>query len=256
MCAPFGIALDSSNVYFTTANCGSPAGAPLSSTIAGVYKVALNSGPTITLASDGYLTWGVIVDSDNVYWQGGASGANYIKKVLINNGTVTTIATNPDIGPYGIAVDETAVYWLSTGYTGTYAVPGAVWKQLKSESTATTIAVEQGLSVRYMMIESSDVYFASSEYTGTGYNGSIRKVSKNGGQVTILASNIDNPSGIALDSTNIYWTASYGGVIQTTLKSGGAVTTLASGRTMPGSVAVDSTSVYWIEGNSIKKIAK
>ena len=99
----------------------------------------------------------------------------------------------------------------------------------------------------------------------------IRKVSKNGGAVTVLASGIGAVNEIAVDATNVYWTEynelNGNGAIKSVPKNGGTITTLASG-TPAGSVydvfspvglTLDLTYVYWGEtvgGGAIRRVPK
>jgi uncharacterized delta-60 repeat protein len=76
-------------------------------------------------------------------------------------------------------------------------------------------------------------------------NGTVNKVPRGGGPVTVLASGQHYPTSVAVDSTHVYWTT-YGGEINAVPLGGGTVTTLASGQHSPVSVAVDGTHVYWI----------
>lgn len=77
-------------------------------------------------------------------------------------------------------------------------------------------------------------------------------MSVTGGEVTTIAtSTVQTPYRLAVDATNIYWTASGDatgdGVIMKVSQQGGSPTTLASGLTNPSGIAVDATAVYWTE---------
>jgi hypothetical protein len=69
-------------------------------------------------------------------------------------------------------------------------------------------------------------------------------------------------SGIALDATSVYFTSTSDGTVNRVSKQGGAVTVLASGEDGAGPIAVDATDVYYAtrgsDGakNSVKRVAK
>jgi hypothetical protein len=80
------------------------------------------------------------------------------------------------------------------------------------------------------------------------------KVPVGGGTPVTLVSGQNQPLGIAIDATNIYWT-NYGGTVMKVPLGGGMPTTLASGQ-QPTYIAVDATSVYWTNegGGTVMKL--
>lgn len=74
----------------------------------------------------------------------------------------------------------------------------------------------------------------------------VKKVGRDGGTPTTLASNIANLADIAVDATSVYFTTSYmGGTVMKVGLDGGTPTTLVTGS--PAGIAVDATSLYWAD---------
>ncbi len=110
-------------------------------------------------------------------------------------------------------------------------------------------------------------YTITPSKTGYTFNPSNKAVTISGANITgqnfvgsaapiTLASGLNNPQDIAVDSTSIYWTeAGASGAVKKVPINGGTVTTLASGLNYPTGIAVDSTSVYWAEqSGTVKKV--
>ena len=76
-------------------------------------------------------------------------------------------------------------------------------------------------------------------------NEAIRQMSITGGTITTLVSDI-SPYQIAKDGTNIYWTDYFGGTIYEVDLDSGAVVTLADGQEKPSYLTVDANGIYWI----------
>lgn len=73
---------------------------------------------------------------------------------------------------------------------------------------------------------------------------------------TALATGLNLPQAMAVDSANVYWTEKGSGTVKKVSLSGGAITTLATSTNGPYSIATDSTNVYWADNSAIKKIGK
>jgi hypothetical protein len=217
---PSGIAVDSTNVYWTNSHSGT------------VNKVLISgrTAPVIVASGQG-APYGIAIDSTSVYWGNSSNGT--VNKLLISEGTVTTLASGY---PGSIVVDSTSVYWIENETIKKVGINGG---------TVTTLA--SGLLYpASIAVDATSVYW-------TELIGTIKTVGKDGGTVTTLALG-DEPSGIVVDATSVYWTEYGGCAVKKIGTSGGVVTTLASGLNYPSAIVVDATSVYWAERDTIKKV--
>jgi hypothetical protein len=272
--SPVSLAVDSANVYWSETGA--------------IKKASINGSAVTTLASGLNSPFDIAVDGSQVYW------AEYygisIKKVGLNGGAVTTLASTlanvsalaltgssvvwPDVGirmvgknggatteivspllsqgEYKVAVDADNVYWTE------YGIGGKVRKSAFGSGTVTTLVSQEDYAGP-IAVDSTDVYWLG--------GGALKKIGKNGGTVTILAT---GPGyNLALDATNIYWVAYIDGFpssaeVRKIAKNGGPVTTLARIANISNyyGVAVDGTNVYWTEstmatnGGMIKTLPK
>ena len=205
----YGIATDSTNIYWTHLEGGGP-----------IKKMPLAGGAPTTLAplATEYSPSAIAVDATSVYWLNTTS-AGYgllppyhtaIMKTSLGGGTPVILASdtepNPRGGSYGIAVDATSVYWINTSNT----VGGGFSTLMKvpiGGGTPTTLASGSfsPSAIGQIAVDATSVYWVnSSDYRSA--NGSVMAVAREGGTPTTLAARQTTAGGLAIDATSVYWT--------------------------------------------------
>jgi hypothetical protein len=169
-----------------------------------------------------------------------------------SGGTITTLASNQDF-PSGIAVHGGWVYWTNYDTAGTGGTKsGAVMRVSTTGGTPQVIA--QGQSFPWAVVADD-----TSAYWTCNGSGVLRKAPVGGGTATVIAQNCEfpnntgpgtceNPAGIALDSTSVYFVDQLDGVFKVPLAGGTPV--YLSSAAFPVGVAVDGTNVYWTNASS------
>lgn len=158
-----------------------------------------------------------------------------------------------DNGIVAVAADASTVYFAveEAGSAPTYNI-------MKVNTTggapALITTIPSGLgSVENLAVDGTAIYMTVGGAADSG--GAVMKAPLSGGTATTLASGpITGGAGLAIDDTNVYWTA-FAGVMKVA-KAGGTTTIIGPGEGSQG-VAVDATSVYWTDGDgNVRKAAK
>lgn len=189
-----------------------------------VKKVATAGGSVTVLASPVMVGNGASLAIDATT----ATFADYgtIWQVPLSGGpTVTVVSGRPQITR--VRTSGAAVYWREEGAIRGIDGPGG---------TVATIATGPSIFGGDLAVDSSGVYWT--DYWG----GLVQRAPPGGGEITTLASGLDHPNALLLDSGVLYFAE--GTAIRKVPAAGGAVTTVVSGIS-PGVIAKDSTSIYW-----------
>lgn len=186
----------------------------------------------------------------------GACGRSCLGGTCTNGRCPRQTLTTVGMLPYGIALDETHVYY--TDRDG-----GVLRKMPKAGGPPVELATNQE-SITFVAVDPGTTGFVY--FTRNGANGGVSKVPKApGGSVVTLAS---IPWGweIAIDETNVYFTTggpenppvALTGSLQRVPKTGGAATKLATMTTQPGSIALDADSIFFAdkEGRTVSRLSK
>jgi hypothetical protein len=144
----------------------------------------------------------------------------------------------PPFKPMAIAVGPTSVYWTTEGDSAYF---DAVM-QTPIVGGASTILVTYGnLTAGQLALDSDYVYWSDSSQQG------VLKVPIDGGSPTIIESGKDgganNPIGIAVDSTSVYWSNNASAIMKAPL-GGGTPTQIATGF---APLVVNTTNIYFTD---------
>jgi hypothetical protein len=220
-----------------------------------IGSAACSEPALVTLASDQAGPSALAIDAVSVYWTNTFDGT--AAKVPLGGGTPMTLGP---AGPMpqvvsagGIVVLDTQAYW-SIGNL-------KLVELVIADNTLTTLVEDAGAR-SFLTGDATHVYWTDPVMgkvmsARRGTTGMPRTLTPQPGQASL-----DNPQGIAVDATHIYWANQGDDTLMRMpfTKNGddiqaGAVETLIEEEHAPFAIAVDVTSVYWtsLDGD-VKKI--
>jgi hypothetical protein len=252
---PQGIALDPDNIYWTQ---GTNTGKVPNTGTGSVMTAARPGGGAATAAASG-LTGPIIIAYANSYigWSAysgtmdtpGMSSVSLLSVPAMGTPTVPGMAQN---NAYGVALDSTNIYWVSSDLTG----DALVQSSLQSGGGANILGTTTGgtFTPLGMAVSTNYIYFVA---TTLGGGGGLFQMAITGGTPSEVWTGDSTafPVGVAIDTsmTNVYWTDMGVGAVYAMPVGGGTVTTMATGIGGPLQVAADSTNVYFnaYDGNIV-----
>lgn len=157
---------------------------------------------------------------------------------------LTTLASGQN-GGFGPVRGADALYWLNGG-------DGTVVRLALGGGAPVVLASGQ-VHPTHLAVDATHVYWTTGGDLGDG-GGTVMKVPIAGGAPITLA-NATLPWAVAVDASNVYFSAVTPDAIQKTPLAGGAPVVLATSNGSPHAIAVDSSGVYWTQPGSVRRVA-
>jgi hypothetical protein len=286
--SPQGLAIDATQIYWTNTGAnGDVESCPLSScTNGGAVLVSGLSSPNAVLSAGGHAWWTnfgastlqrcavsgcngtattmatmsplstgfgrLAADATTLFFTDAGNGKVHACPLSGCGAGPTTLATG-QANAWGIAVDDTNVYWVIDELLGSVrSCPKAGCGV--ANTTMVTLASNQG-GPRTLTVDATHVYWV----TQTG--SAVMRCAKSGcnAEPEIVASNVLNPHGVAVDDQFVYFTERTTGSVKKVVKTGGTPTLVAGAQGNPFNVVVDDRAVYWtnwVTNGWVAKVAK
>jgi uncharacterized protein YegL len=229
--SPYGLALDTSYVYWTNNNF------PTVGT-GSIVKVPVGGGSPTPVAEGLGGPTAITQDGLYLYWLDRSTDT--VNKISKTGGTITILSSGQN-GLQDISVSGSYVYFIA----------GPDIRRV-STSGGTTGDLANSANLPWSLAaDSTNLFFAN--YNG----GTVSKIPIGGGAITNIVSGQNTPYGITVDATQVFWSTSTGGTISTSTKTGSSLLNIVTGQTSPTNIAVDATDVYWITGSgNVMKVGK
>ncbi len=244
-----GLTLDESNVFWVDANDGS------------LHRVArdTNSPDQVIVPGPGMMgesgEGGIVIDGGQVFWSFERGG---LIRVANKNGNGATDLATMQPSPRQLAVLDGVLYFTVGAEPELRSVPisgGAV--------SVHTSEAELGPVSRSWGITRADgnIFFRASDW-GAGLDGRLLRWSPSDMSMSLIAAS-PGAADLTSDATHLYFTSDEDNTVSKIPIAGGDVTVLATAQDNPTGIAVDDTAVYWTNralgvpgGGTIMKVAK
>ncbi len=233
--APFALTSAGETLYWLNTKSGSGA----------VVSMPRGGGAPTTLAAVDSVSDGLVLSKASLFFVDGRNAEATISSIPVTGGPKQAIASVTSA--FSLAYDGTDFFFLIDAVMKISPAGGAATRVSDPCFYPTTVRVD-----------GSQVYWACQDGTlraASKMGGTSRKLfSRDVGG--------GNIGGFVLDGSNIYFTSTSDGTVARVSKQGGPVTVLASGEFAPGPIAVDEAFVYYgVRGrgtakSSVKRVAK
>jgi hypothetical protein len=144
--------------------------------------------------------------------------------------------------PTAVAIDDTSIYWITTGTDADNDQDAAVMKANLDGTDVVTLVSPVDLPTA-LAVDAGHIYWATN---GTNQPAYLMKAGLDGSDVTAILTLTESATEMAIDATSLYWTNVFAGTVNKVGLDGTGMTVLASGQEGADWLAVDATSVYWI----------
>ena len=225
--APTRIEVTGANVYWLNRGAG------FSGSPDAVRRMPKSGGAPTSLDS-GQVT-GIVADEGGVFWANTDRGE--VMSAAPDGTGATTIAGYADfVGDMAIA--ESNLYFTIVGSFG--AMPSVQTVAKTGGTPAPLFSNENPLA--FIEAAGSAVFFTDLGNAGLGR---VLELDTSMGGATPLATDLERPWAIALDSSDLFIVTGDDGAIHRVPRGGGTSTKIAQGQDSPYGVAVDDDFVYW-----------
>jgi len=200
--APDGVVLDATNVYFTTAVAAAPTGdagdagaGPVTGTVSVVGKDGKNKRDVIAGQS---APSGLAVDDAHVFFSTRVAAGGIVRCPLTGPCSNPLTLAPPQGLPAQIVLDGTTAFWANNGGSlGRVDKTGDGYREIVAGGAPTRLAID-----------------ATTVYWTDGPGKSVKRATKDGQRVAVIAVDQDDPLAIAIDGTAVYWTNRGGQVMR------------------------------------------
>ena len=156
--------------------------------------------------------------------------------------TSSLVLAEGEFHPYGMAVDDTRVYFIDHTNADYAAPDDSIRSVPKGGGAVMTLASEQTYPSA-IACDGSYVYWTNY------WNGTVRRVLSSGGTVETMAVGQDHPTDLSVDPTHVTWSvlgqsAGMGQVVRATT-AGGPPAVFVDGQTSPWHITSNTDRVYW-----------
>lgn len=144
--------------------------------------------------------WGLATSGSDLVWTIAEEGALHRGD---KGGASSTVLASSLATPWGLALDETGIYWAENG--DTTSNDGKIQVLASGADSPTPIASNLAHPFR-VALDADYVYWTNQGSDPDYHDGSVMRASKKGSHASdVVADQLDRPSDVAVDGDNIYW---------------------------------------------------
>ncbi|RME82929.1 MAG: hypothetical protein D6775_09450 [Caldilineae bacterium] len=198
---------------------------------------------------------GMVADQDHVYFR---DSDGHIRRISVSGGVAQVFVAGAGTC-CGLAQDQAYLYWARRRQGST---DNAIYRMSKAGGPIQEVVVvsnsDQTYLIRDLRVDETHVYWVEGKTGVKAINqpgvGAVKRVPKVGGAVETLAGaadDVQNPTGIALNDSRVFWVEFDTGRARSVLKAGGGIVSLvgAEDGVHAGSVVANQEHVFWSDSN-------